>query len=67
MQRYFCNKLDDNKFTLSSDDSFHIEKVMRMKLGEKIEVVYNNETYKLNYFLFIRDKLLLFQLLKVPS
>lgn len=45
MQRYFCNKLDDNKFTLSSDDSFHIEKVMRMKLGEKIEVVYNNETY----------------------
>ena len=45
MQRYFCNKLDNNKFILSSDDSFHIEKVMRMKLGEKIEVVYNNETY----------------------
>lgn len=30
-------------------------------------LIYNNETSKLNYFLFIRDKLLLFQLLKVPS
>lgn len=30
-------------------------------------LIYNNETYKLNYFRFIRDKLLLFQLLKVPS
>ena len=45
MQRYFCNKLDNDKFTLSMDDSYHIEKVMRMKLGDKIEVVYNNETY----------------------
>jgi len=30
-------------------------------------LIYNNGTYKLNYFRFIRDKLLLFQLLKVPS
>ena len=45
MQRYFCNKLDNNKFTLSDDDSFHIEKVMRMKKEDKVEVVYNHETY----------------------
>ena len=45
MQRYFCNKLDDNKFTLSINDSFHIEKVMRMKKEDKIEVVYDHNTY----------------------
>ena len=45
MQRYFCNQISDNKFTLSLDDSFHIEKVMRMKKGEKVEIVYNYETY----------------------
>ena len=45
MQRYFCNQVNDNKFTLSVDDSYHIEKVMRMKLEDKIEIVYNNETY----------------------
>ena len=45
MQRYFCNQVNNNKFTLSVDDSYHIEKVMRMKLEDKIEIVYNNETY----------------------
>ncbi len=45
MQRYFCNKLDNNKFTLSEDDSFHIEKVMRMKIGDLVEIVYDHETY----------------------
>jgi 16S rRNA (uracil1498-N3)-methyltransferase len=45
MQRYFCNKLDNNKFTLSDDDSFHIEKVMRMKIGDLVEIVYDHETY----------------------
>ena len=45
MQRYFSNQLSNNTFTLSSDDSYHIERVMRIKIGELIEVVYNNETY----------------------
>ena len=45
MQRYFCNKLENNKFTLSLDDSFHIEKVMRMKMGDLVEIVYDKETY----------------------
>ena len=48
MQRYFCNQLDDNKFTLSKDDSFHIEKVMRMKLNDIIEVVYDKNIYLCN-------------------
>ena len=48
MQRYFCNQLNDNKFTLSTDDSFHIEKVMRMKIGECVEVVYDMKTYICN-------------------
>ena len=45
MQRYFCNELKSNKFTLSNDDSYHITKVMRMNLGDLVEVVCNNETY----------------------
>ena len=45
MQRYFSNQINDNIFTLSKDDSFHIEKVMRMKLGDTIEVVYDTITY----------------------
>ena len=45
MQRYFCNKLDNNKFTLSDDDSLHIEYVMRMKIGDLVEIVYDHETY----------------------
>ena len=45
MQRYFSNQINDNIFTLSKDDSFHIEKVMRMKLGDIIEIVYDKETY----------------------
>ncbi len=45
MQRYFTNKKDGNSFILTSDDLFHIKTVMRMVDGEKIEVVYNEETY----------------------
>jgi len=45
MQRYFSNKLEDNKFELNSDDLHHISRVMRMKTGDNIEVVYNSEVY----------------------
>ena len=45
MQRYFTKEKIDNSFILSNDDLFHIKTVMRMVDGEKIEVVYNMETY----------------------
>lgn len=45
MQRYFSNKLDNNKFQLNKDDLYHISRVMRMKTGDNIEVVYNSEVY----------------------
>lgn len=44
MQRYFCNS-DTDIFTLSSDDSYHITKVMRYGVGTKIEVVSNEELF----------------------
>ena len=43
VQRYFSNKLVNNKFELNKDDLYHILTVMRMKSGESIEVVYNEE------------------------
>ena len=45
MQRYFIDKKDDDKFRLSRDDSYHIIKVMRMKLGDQVEVVYDKNVY----------------------
>lgn len=45
MQRYFNNKIEDNIVTLNKEDSYHIKKVMRMKLGEKIEIVSNDVCY----------------------
>ena len=45
MQRYFIDNKNDNKFILSDDDSYHITKVMRMKLGDLVEVVYQKEVY----------------------
>ncbi len=45
MQRYFSDKLNDNKFELKNDDLYHITRVMRMKTGDTIEVVYDNEVY----------------------
>ena len=44
MQRYFCNSIN-NKYNLSKDDSYHITKVMRYSVKDKIEVVDNNELY----------------------
>ena len=39
MQRYFSNIKEGNEYLLSSDDSYHIKKVMRMKISDKIEIV----------------------------
>ncbi len=45
MQRYFTNKLIDNYFILNEDDLYHINKVMRMKENDKIEIVFENKVY----------------------
>lgn len=45
MQRYFSNLINNNEYLLSSDDSYHIKKVMRMNLGDKIEIVDNEKVF----------------------
>lgn len=45
MQRYFVQEIKDNHFILNSDDSYHIMKVMRMKINDLIEVVYDYKCY----------------------
>lgn len=45
MQRYFIEKKENDIFTLSEDDSYHITKVMRMKLEDQIEIVCNEKLY----------------------
>ncbi len=45
MQRYFSNNKENNIYLLSEDDNYHIVKVMRMNLGDKIEIVDNKKTY----------------------
>lgn len=45
MQRYFSKEKLDDKFVLSSDDYYHITKVMRMQTGDKIEIVYDRKVY----------------------
>lgn len=44
MQRYFAKEYKD-KIVLEDSDIHHIKNVMRMKMGESIEVVYNNKLY----------------------
>lgn len=45
MQRYFgINKIDNN-LVLSNGDIYHIKKVMRNNILDKVEVVYDNVTY----------------------
>lgn len=39
LQRYFSENLCDNQVILSKEDSYHITKVMRMNISDKIEVV----------------------------
>ena len=45
MQRYFCNDCNNNIYTLNSDDSYHIKKVMRMNVGDLIEIVDNKRLF----------------------
>lgn len=45
MQRYFSNQKIDNNFILNDDDWYHIRKVMRMKDGDPVEVVYESKLY----------------------
>ena len=45
MQRYFCDKKINNEYLLNRDDSYHITKVMRMNISDKIEIVDNKITY----------------------
>ncbi len=45
MQRYFVKEKINNNFYLSLDDRHHIVKVMRMRIGDEIEVVYQNKLF----------------------
>lgn len=45
MQRYFSNIVENNEYLLSNDDSYHIMKVMRMNLHDKIEIVDKKRVY----------------------
>lgn len=45
MQEYFASNKKNNEFILSEQDNFHISKVLRMKQGDHIIVIYENEKY----------------------
>jgi len=45
VQRYFTDKKQDGKFILTDSDSYHIAKVMRMRVGDVVEVVYENRLF----------------------
>ena len=45
MQRYFAKERNGNSFILSDGDMHHIFRVMRMNIGEKIEVIHNKVLY----------------------
>ena len=40
MQRYFCVKKDKDIFFLNEENSYHARTVMRMKIGDKVEIIY---------------------------
>lgn len=44
MQRYFAKEYND-KIILNDSDVHHIKNVMRMKIGDLVEVVYDNKLY----------------------
>ena len=48
MQRYFVKFYENNNFILEESDIHHIQKVMRNKINDKIEVVYNSKVYLCN-------------------
>lgn len=45
MQRYFAKEIKEEKVILQDSDLHHIQKVMRMEKGDKIEVIYNRINY----------------------
>lgn len=45
MQRYFAKEYNNNIITLNNGDIHHIKNVMRMKIGDSIEVVYDNKLF----------------------
>lgn len=45
MQRYFGIKKEENQIILEPSDMYHIQKVMRMKPGDNIEVVVENQVW----------------------
>ena len=45
MQEYFAKNKKNNEFILSEQDNFHISKVLRMKQGDHVVVVYENDKY----------------------
>ena len=45
MQRYFVKNIQDDKVILGLEDSYHIKRVMRMKIGDKVEIVYQGKVY----------------------
>ena len=45
MQRYFVKNIQEDKVILGTEDSYHIKRVMRMKIGDKIEIDYQEKDY----------------------
>lgn len=45
MQRYFVKDKKAEEFILYDQDKHHIKKVMRNKIGDNIEIVYNKKVY----------------------
>lgn len=45
MQRYFTKEKQQEKFILNEQDVYHIKTVMRNKIEDQIEVVYNEKIY----------------------
>lgn len=45
MQRYFAKEKEEQSFILQDSDIHHIKNVMRCKINDKIEVVYENIVY----------------------
>lgn len=52
MQRYFAKDYKDNRIVLETSDVHHIKNVMRMKVNDLIEVIYNNTLYICKIFSF---------------
>ena len=46
MQRYFAKEKTNDDFILYDSDIYHIKKVMRCQVNDKVEVVYDNYVYE---------------------